>query len=92
MSFEFAVGGPPLPPQAAVVAAEDATVAACNTAGPQPALLPATYVDPSSGVVVLQTRGPSGVVTVPTPRQLDAYQNGAAVPPAAHPAHDIAEA
>ncbi|MEJ1978179.1 MAG: hypothetical protein WDN49_20750 [Acetobacteraceae bacterium] len=38
-----------------------------------------------SGVVVLQTRGPDDTVnTLPTIRQLDAYQSGAATPPTAH--------
>ncbi len=58
---------------------------ASGAPGPSPALLPATYVDPVSGVVVLQTRGPDDTVnTLPTIRQLDAYQSGAATPPTAH--------
>ncbi len=91
MSFEFAVAGAPSLPQAAAAAVE-AVPAVDTAAGRQPALLPSTYVDPSSGVVVLQTREPGGVVTLPTPRQLDAYQNGVASPPGQHPNLDIAEA
>ncbi len=92
MLSEFAVGGPPSPPQVAVAAVEPVPAVSAS-AGPQPALLPATYVDPSSGVVVLQMAGPDGGVTMsPTPRQLDAYQSGAVAPPGAHPGHDIAEA
>ncbi len=87
MALDIAIGWPPPPSPAAAAAAESAPAApgASGVPGPSPALLPATYVDPVSGVVVLQTRGPDDTVnTLPTIRQLDAYQSGAATPPTAH--------
>jgi hypothetical protein len=89
MSFGLTIGWPPASQAPQVIAADSGTVAP-GAAGPSPAFLPATYVDPSSGVVVLQTRGPDDTVnTLPTIRLLDAYQNGAAALPNARLVVDI---
>jgi hypothetical protein len=95
MSFDLTVGWPPSSPAPGAIATDAGAAAssAAGAAGPSPAFLPATYVDPSSGVVVLQTRGPGDTVnTLPTIRQLDAYQSGATALPNARPAVDITEA
>ncbi len=95
MSFDLAVGSPPSPPSGpvAIDAAPAPRSRPAEIAAPTPPLLPATYVDPASGVVVLQTRGVDGTVeTLPNLRQLDAYHSGALAVPDSHTGVTIAAA